>query len=200
MSLFRNRGKDPIPQSVSNALPEVKEVEKHYPYVESVRLNGTIDVLDKQQAAFMDECSQRSMDAETAIAAFRDAMQGGFYPRVLQARIRRNPSRDVFFLHGDIPDGFLQAGEKYDGRFYIQPPMSRPRDSNWPTAPDSQNPNAFWFEHFNVVQPGDVPTYGGGIDPRDVQLVHELRGLNDRLAQMTTPQHDPNADGSVDGQ
>jgi hypothetical protein len=197
MSLFRGRGKDTIPQSVSDKLPQVGEAEKHYPYVESVRLNETIDVLDKQQATFMNECLKKGMDAETAIAAFRDAIQGGFYPSMLQARIRRNPSRDVIFLHGDIPDGFLQVGEKYDGRFYVQPPVSRPRDSKWPTAPDPQNPDAFWFEHFNVVQPGDVPTYGGGTDPRDVQLVHELRSLNDRIARMlivSEAQHNP--DGS----
>jgi hypothetical protein len=180
MSLFkRNRNTEPVIVPDQNELSD-PAAGNLYPAVEGEHLYVTVDRLAALQEAFLDNCKEKGINAQDATAAIEDAITAGAYPGALSLKPKRNRNRDLYFLHGTIPEGVISVTENTLGDLSLGL-GKKPDGSNWPTQPNSDEPDAFYIERHHIKHPDEIPTYG---DPAvDIPAAQKYKGLNDRLSE-----------------
>jgi hypothetical protein len=182
MALFkRNRNTEPAARRSDQKETPAPAAGNLYPAIEGGRLYETTARLADIQKSFLADCKEKGISAQDATTAIADAITAGAYPGAVSLKPRRNMSRDLYLLHGAVPEGAVVIAENdFDG---LSLGIGRmPDGSDWPTEPDTDEPDAFYIERHHVVPSGEVPTYGN--PDIDIPAAQKYKDINDRLSEM----------------
>jgi len=183
MGLFKNKNKEPsMPASAPTQAEAPSPIAGNlHPVTEGERLNLMIDQLVTLQKGFLADCKQKGIDAADTSRAILDAMKAGAHPSAISLQPRRNRDRDLYLLHGNIPEGVIQVDTNAVGDLVLSL-GENPDGIEWPSQPDQEDPSSFYIEQYHVVHTDEIPVYGD--ETIDLPAAQGYRTASEQLSRM----------------